>query len=148
MKRILIISALAAIGFGPVLESAFATDNVERFSITRTDDGYIRTDAVTGAISKCTETAGQLVCRMAADDRQAYDASISDLEAKIDSLETRIAALEKSVSPGSALQSPAQNEKEFETSLNQMERFFRRFMGIVKEFQTFGGDTTPAPDRT
>ena len=144
MKRLLIISVLAATG----MAHAFANEPIERFSITRTDDGYVRTDVATGAVSKCTETAGQLVCRMAADDRLAYDANIAELEAKIDSLEKRISALEKIAPAGSGLQIPEQNEKEFETSLNQMEQFFRRFMGIVKEFQQFGGDTAPTPDRT
>ena len=62
MRPILIIAALFLTGPVPAL----ATGTEERFSITRTDDGFIRTDAATGAVSKCTETAGQLVCRMAA----------------------------------------------------------------------------------
>ena len=136
MRPILIIAALFLTGPVPAL----ATGTEERFSITRTDDGFIRTDAATGAVSKCTETAGQLVCRMAADDREAYDASIADLETNIDSLEKRIASLERGLPATSGLKSPAQGEKEFETSLNQMEQFFRRFMGIVKEFQAFGGN--------
>jgi hypothetical protein len=142
VKKLMIISALA------ISSAAHANDTIERFSIARTGDGYVRTDTATGAVSKCTETAGQLVCRMAADDRQAYDANISDLQMKIDSLEKRISALEKSAPLGSVLQTPAQDEKEFETSLNQMEQFFRRFMGIVKEFQQFGSDTAPTPGRT
>ena len=144
MKRTLIIFVLAATGIAP----AFANNTVERFSIIRTDDGFVRTDTATGTVSKCTETAGQLICRMAADDQRAYEASITDLETKIDSLEKRISALEKIAPAGSGLQSPAENEKEFETSLNQMEKFFRRFMGIVKEFQQFGDNAPPAPDRT
>ena len=143
MKRTLIILAVAICS----LSAANAAGLEERYSITRTVDGYIRTDTSNGQTSICTEKDGQLVCRMAADDRQAYEADIAALQNKIDSLEQRIIALEKGSPASSALQTPGQNEKEFETSLNQMEQFFRRFMGIVKEFQAFGSDTAPAPDR-
>ena len=136
-----------AITTGSLGTYAYA-DVTQRYTLQRSSDGYVRTDTATGAISKCTETGDQLVCRMAADDRQAYDADIAALEAKVDSLERRILTLEKGNLPDVTLNAPVQDEKEFQTSLNRMEQFFRRFMGIVKEFQAFGGDAAPAPDRT
>ncbi|MGL4406662.1 MAG: hypothetical protein ACRCT6_12935 [Notoacmeibacter sp.] len=141
----------AAIVFGIVfgaLTSATATEVEQRYSISRTTDGYVRTDVTTGQISVCTEQGDQLICRMAPDERQAYEADIAALQLKIDSLEKRIAELEKPITSGSAANPPAQDEQEFQTSLDRMEQFFRRFMGIVKEFQAFGTETPPIPDKT
>jgi hypothetical protein len=115
-----------------------------RYVLEKSATGYVRMDTQTGAISTCADQSGELVCRMAADDRAAYEADIAELE-------KRIAALEaKGGMP--AAENPPASEEEFNTAMDRMEGFFRRFMGIVKEFQgEFGG--APAqpeiqPDRT
>jgi multidrug resistance efflux pump len=144
VKTLMIILALVISGGG----FALAGEPMERFSITSTDDGYVRTDSATGATSKCTETEGQLVCRLAVDDRQAYEADIAALAAKVDSLDKRISELEAQKPAKSPNATPPNDEAEFQTSLTRMEQFFRRFMGIVKEFQAFGSDNVPSPDRT
>jgi hypothetical protein len=144
MKKFLFVPMIIA----TCLSAAASAGETQRYSLQRTTDGYVRTDTSTGKTSVCIENGDQLVCRMAADDRQAYETDIAALEAKIDSLEMRISALEKSNPSGPTPKQPVENEMEFQTSLNRMEQFFRRFMGIVKEFQAFGGDNAPSPDRT
>jgi hypothetical protein len=144
MKNFLFVPMIIA----TCLSAAAGAEETQRYSLQRTTDGYVRTDTSTGKTSVCIENGDQLVCRMAADDRQAYETDIAALEAKIDSLEMRISALEKSNPSGPTPKQPVENEMEFQTSLNRMEQFFRRFMGIVKEFQAFGGDNAPSPDRT
>jgi hypothetical protein len=148
MNRTLCVLAIALAING----QAAASETVQNYSIVRTADGYVRTDTRTGQTSVCTESDGQLVCRMAADDRkafeQAYDGDLAALQHRIDSLEQRLAALESGASLKAPAGKPPESEAEFQTSLNRMEQFFRRFMGIVKEFQQFGGETTPPPDRT
>lgn len=144
MKSTYFIAAFVA-GF---FSTASYAGETQRYTLQRTNDGYVRTDTATGAISVCSEQGDQLICRMAVDDRQAYEADITALETKIDSLEKRVSSLE-SASSGSRNMTPSvENEQEFQTSLNRMEQFFRRFMGIAKEFQGFAGDNKPAPDRT
>jgi hypothetical protein len=144
IKMIFLLAALMA---GPlIIAEASAQD--QSYTLERTANGYVRTNTATGETSVCTEKGNQLVCRMAADDRQAFETDIVALEAKIDSLEQRIAALEKSNPAASNHNPPDQNEFEFQTSLDRMEQFFRRFMGIVKEFNQFGGDNPPPADRT
>jgi hypothetical protein len=138
----------AAVSLLLAMPHAVAADT-ERFSIAKTAEGYVRVDAVSGETSLCTETSGQLICRLAADDRTAYVTEIDGMNQRLADLEKRIAILEgKGASglPGQAL-SP-QSEEEFSTSLDRMEQFFRRFMGIVKEFNTLDEPATPAPDRT
>lgn len=113
-----------------------------RFALEKTDDGFVRMDTETGQMSVCTLTNDQLVCKMAADERSAFDADIA-------ALEDRVAALEQGRGQG-ALAVPEgelPSEQEFEQTLDYMERFMNRFMGIVEGF----GDNNsqePAPDRT
>jgi hypothetical protein len=144
MKTMLIVLAITFGGSGV----AFAGETTQRYSIVRSGDGFVLTDSNTGQTSACGEESGQLICRLVANEREAYETDIAALSKKVDSLEKRIAALEKGNSPNVTLNAPVEDEKEFQTSLNRMEQFFRRFMGIVKEFQAFGNQTAPAPDRT
>ena len=148
MKTLFFMSAFVTSSLTTAFATSAIAEETQRYSLQRTADGYVRTDTETGAISICTEKNDQLVCRMAVDDRQAYEADIAALEAKVDSLEKRISSLETNAPSVSNGKPAVENEQEFQTSLNRMEQFFRRFMGIVKEFQDFSGDTAPAPDKT
>lgn len=121
--------------------AAIAQD--ERYALERTDDGYVRMDLQTGRMSLCTERSGQLVCRLAADDREAFEQDLDRLAARLAAVEDRLAALEggpDGAPPAAALP----DEGEFEKSMDYMERFFRRFMDMVREFDR----DEPAPDRT
>ena len=120
-----------------------SAQEVERYQLERTQDGYVRLDTVTGRMTLCAERDGQLVCRMATEDRTAYDNEIDALQARVDALEARITALE-SGAPASALS----EDQEFERTMGYMERFFRRFMGIVKDLERDFGSGEPQADRT
>ncbi len=133
-------AALTALSVAPS-----AAQDVERYRLERTDDGYVRLDTTTGRTTLCQERSGQLVCKMAVEERSAFEGQIDDLEARIDALENRLATLEAG---GRSEELPS--EEEFEQTLGYMERFFRRFMGIVEEFDREEKTTQPAPpaDRT
>ena len=140
--RLILALAIAA-SAGP----AFAQDT-QRYTMERTADGYVRMDSQTGEMSICLEQSGQLVCKLAADDRQAYESDIDRLTTRIDRLEQRLGVLEGKA-PAVTEQLPP--EETFEQSLNYMERFFRRFMGIVKDFereQETPPQTPDSPQRT
>lgn len=128
---------LAAICSVMVMTPVLAED-AERYRMERTEDGFVRMDMATGQMSICRERGVELVCRAAVDEREAYHREIGDLEERVDRLEQRVAELE-----GAGLHSMVPSEEDFEQTLNQMERFFRRFFGMVREF-----DQEPAPDRT
>lgn len=133
-------AALTALSVAPSV-----AQDVERYRLERTDDGYVRLDTTTGRTTLCQERSGQLVCKMAVEERSAFEGQIDDLEARIDALENRLATLEAG---GRSEELPS--EEEFEQTLGYMERFFRRFMGIVEEFDREEKTTQPAPpaDRT
>ncbi|WP_295808822.1 hypothetical protein [uncultured Nitratireductor sp.] len=119
----------------------------ERFQLERTEQGYVRMDTETGAMSICHERSDQLVCAPAADERTAYEEDIAALQDKVEALESRIDALE---STSSETASELPSDEEFEQTLGLMERFFRRFMGIVRDFEEekTNSPEEPAPDRT
>lgn len=131
--------ALAFLAAGPVSGAEM------RFDMHKDGDRWVRLDRQTGAISVCREERGELVCRMSADDRAAWDTEVADLRSRIDRLEARVAQLEgRPVAPGD---DGLPSDEEFEKTLGFMEKFMRRFMGIVKDLESEQKQGLP-PDRT
>lgn len=139
--------AILSLSFLSASASSLVAQETERYQLERTEDGYVRLDTATGRVTLCQENAGKLVCRMAVEDQAAYDRDLDAYRDRIDALERRVAALE-----GGRPAAQMPNEQEFEQTLSYMERFFRRFMGIVKDFESEPGNSTtqpqPDPDRT
>ena len=140
MRTFLLIVAASALTGVPAV-----AQDVERYRLERTEAGYVRLDTVTGRMSICEERSGQLVCKAAVEEREAYDRDLGSLQDRLERVEQRLSRLEGQAAPG-ALPS----DEEFEQTMGYMEKFFRRFMGIVKDLERdFGrGDPEPAPDRT
>lgn len=124
-----------AAGLLPLAAMA-AEPDATRFQLERSGDHFVRLDRQTGAMSLCTEKDGALVCRMAADERAAY-------EDELDRLADRVSALEKSTTARPALPTDA----EVDRSIGIMERMMRSFMGIVREFQA-EDEADPLPQRS
>lgn len=118
--------------------TAGASAQDDRYAIERTEDGYVRLDTRTGQTSLCSEQSGQLVCRLAVDDREALQDDLDALQERLAAVEERLSALEGVPAAG------LPTEDEFEQGLSYMEQFFRRFMGIVRDLE----EETPPPDRT
>ena len=119
--------------------SAFAQD-AERYRLERTEDGYVRMDTRTGAMTLCQEREGELVCRRASESDDPAPAETDALRERIAALEERVEALEKQVESSVPLQ------EEFEQSLTLMERFFRRFIDIVRGLEEEEQPQEPAPE--
>jgi hypothetical protein len=115
-------------------------EEVERYRLEKTDTGYVRMDTATGEMSICEERTGQLVCKLAADERAAFQDDIDRLQAKLEGIEARVAKLEDRAIPEALLPSDEQVDK----SLDIMEKFFDRFMGIMKELD----EKETVPQRT
>jgi len=129
----------------------------DRYRLEKTPDGYVRMDTRTGEMSLCTERWGELVCRMAADERTAMQDELERLQSDIDALEDRlaevkalelrVAALENSLT--SRIEKTLPTEEDFNRTMSYMERFFRGFMGIVKDLEGENSKPTePGADRT
>ncbi|WP_377276860.1 hypothetical protein [Rhizobium sp. R86522] len=139
-KTLLTLAALS-LGVPVAMAQDAATD---RYTLEKSESGFVRLERQTGAVTLCTEADGTLTCRMAADERAAYDADLARLE-------KRIEALEKRVAEGTAAKSgELPSDAEIDRSIGIMERFMRTFFGLVQEFQgqEQDGSGDPVPDRT
>jgi len=136
--------------------SSLAADN-ENFRLEKSANGYVRMDTRTGQMSICEEKWGELVCRVAADERTAIQDEIERLQTELQTLEARLAqlaTLENRVtqlenSLTAKIERSLPTEEEFNKTMSYMERFFRRFMGIVKDLEGESPEpSAPGADRT
>lgn len=113
-----------------------------RYSMEKTETGFIRLDTASGDISLCREQDGQIVCRMAADERAAF-------EKELDLLTKRIEALEKGGATAQTGVKPAlPTDEEIDRTMSIMEKMMQRFMGIVKNLEDGEEETAPGKDAT
>jgi hypothetical protein len=132
MKTIAISLAAILLPLGVLAAEPDAT----RFQLERNGDHFVRLDRQTGAMSLCEEKDGSLVCRMAADERAAYDD-------ELDRLSNRVTALENKNIANKVLPTDA----EVDRSISIMERMMKSFMGMVKEFRS-EDERNPLPQKT
>ena len=114
-----------------------AAADAGRYVMEKTEKGYVRMDTATGEMSICAEKSGQLVCKLAADERAAFQDAL-------DRLEERVSRLEEKADRTLAVPS----EEEFDEGLDRMEKFFRRFLGIIEEQEKRENGGGMLPDRT
>jgi hypothetical protein len=89
LKSILVGAAILA----ATQVSAAAPPAAERYTLERADGGFVRLDRTSGAISLCRlEGAAGLVCRLAADDRLAYEAQLGALQGELARLKAQAKA--------------------------------------------------------
>lgn len=143
LSHIVVPSLLALLAAAP----AHAQETA-RYQLEKTANGYVRMDTQTGAMSTCEERSGQLVCRMAADERTAAMDEIDRLNRSIEDLDGRVARLENSLA--AKLESSLPSEEEFNKTMSYMERFLRGFLGIVKDMEKDNGSDPgkPVPQKT
>ena len=119
-----------------MIVAAPASAEEGRYRLERAGDQFVRMDTHSGAMSVCVLKDGQLACQPAAMPSGTVN---GDVEARLAALERRVEVLEGGFNGTAGLPS----DEEFERGLGYMERFFRRFMCIAREFSE-----EPAPNRT
>jgi hypothetical protein len=130
MRSIALAATAATFALSSLQAGAQSSD--QRFTLEKSGDGYVRMDNRTGQMSMCAEETGQLVCKLAADDRQAFEDELGRLQDRVAQLEKRVSEMEtvRRLNPEALLPT----DEDVEKSLTYMERFFRRFMDIVRDF--------------
>src|SRR5262245_34721503 len=131
-RKIMQLSGILASAFlVSALPLAAVAQDTDRYTLERSGNGYIRMDRKTGDMSICEEHSGQLVCRLAADERAAFQDEVDRLQDRLSGLEKRVVELETTSRPKTEKALPT--EEDLERSLGYMERFVRRFMDIVRD---------------
>lgn len=120
-------------GFSPLaapLSAQAQEEQAGRFQLERTEKGIVRLDTQSGTLTLCHEKEGNLVCRMAADERAAY-------EEELDRLTKRVEALENGTQPGQRdekrLGRSLPSDADIDRSFAIMEKMMKRFMGLAEE---------------
>ena len=134
-----------ALAAGSLWSCAAMAQETTTYTLERTDTGYVRMNNKTGEMSICQERSGQLICKLAAEERTAYDEDIADLKVRVAKLEATVASMGK-IPP--VVRDALPSDEEFEKGLSYMEKFMRRFMGIAKEFGYDNKDTKPEQQTT
>lgn len=104
----------------------------DRYSVVKTDKGSIRVDRKNGAVSYCRETAGSVVCSMAADERAAWRDEMERMAARIDALEAKLAS--NAVAPP-ADKPTATNKTDdgLDKAMDKVEGLMRRMIDVAKD---------------
>ncbi|HSG94663.1 MAG TPA: hypothetical protein VLA28_04035 [Afifellaceae bacterium] len=137
MIRMIVVPVLMLAFAGPAAAQSVVRDG--RYAIVPVEDGFLRLDTGTGAVSRCTGKIDRLTCRILPDERLAYEAEIGRLEDRIDELESRVAVLEER-RPFGSLDVPngegeLPSEEEIDKVMTLAEKVMRRFFGFVKELK-------------
>jgi hypothetical protein len=121
-----------------------------RFEIREHGDGFVRLDRQTGELSYCTIGESGLACRVAAEEREAYQQALADFEERLSRLEGQpgVGAGSEIGTTGSKRQdrlAPQENppagpeggdgERELDQAMNLAERAMKRFFDVIREWQ-------------
>lgn len=134
------ISTLAIVTFGSIIFSSIATADemdVQRFTMEAVENGIVRLDSATGELTMCQSVGDQLICKLAVDERRTYEEEIGHLTDRITSLERQLAGVPE-MRPNEL-----PSEEELERTMTMMERFMRRFFGMVDELERDRSDRQP-----
>ncbi|AOF90444.1 MULTISPECIES: hypothetical protein [Rhizobiaceae] len=134
------ICSLPVIVAATLLAGSAHAEGEGRYRMEKTEGGFVRLDTTTGEVSLCREQDGQIVCRMAADERAAF-------EKELDLLTKRVEALEKGGATALSDAKPAlPTDEEIDRTMSIMEKMMQRFMGIVKNLEDGEEETAPGKD--
>lgn len=129
----LLISVIFA---SPAMAESAAQNPNARFSIIETAKGFLRLDQKNGNISICKIEGGQMGCKMAADERHAYQKEIERVNQQLDKIKARLGALEgRETTAKLKSDKPDTKEEEFDRALKFADKAFRQFFGMVQELK-------------
>lgn len=143
---------LLALSFSAAAPALAQDGLANRFTMQKTENGFVRMDTQTGEMSMCAETDGEIVCKMAADERHAFEDQLARLSARVAALEKKAAGDDLQPSMIAPPDSALPDDAEIERTLGVMEKMMRRFFGMVdemrKDFDKDAAPREPAPDHT
>jgi len=118
----------------------------DRYSMDERDGGVVRIDKKTGQVSYCDVSNANIVCRLGADERLAYEAELERLGEQVAMLEKKLELSPvKTKRPNETVPGIPNREstldKEFNKAMDFAESAMRRFFKVVQELkEEFKGD--------
>ena len=143
MRPLLFAAVVSSFVFSPLVGASAQ----ERYSMEKMENGTIRLNNKSGAVSYCREVGSGMTCSMAADERATWSAEMEAMAARIELLEQRLAQLETKAPPadakpdaGGAEPKPGENltekeERQLDKAMRVAEKMMRRMIGVVKELK-------------
>lgn len=119
-----------------------------RYQLERRGENFVRLDTLTGEMSICTIEAEELVCRLSADERDAFLDELTDLQSRMDEMEKRrdIARNDRGdhFDDGDDHDYGSDRfEKELDQALDFSKRALRKFRDVIEDLENDrpkGGD--------
>lgn len=140
MRQSLILAGALLLAMPALAEDA--APGAGRYAIQPSDDGFVRLDTESGAVSHCTRTDGVWRCEAVADDKaaleskvEALSAEVEALTAELDRLRTELADLKGVETDKPKAELSPENEKEFDRAMGFAERLMKRFFEMVHDLK-------------
>ena len=136
MRVMIVAFALGIWALPAAAQSPDADD--KRFSLHKVDDGYLRLDGRTGAVSLCTRPDSGWACRTVPDERSALESEIGRLAAE--NAELKRTMLDRGISlPGLPPRPPADvgvgsaapTDSDIDRVVALAERLWRRTLDVI-----------------
>ncbi len=114
-----------------------AEDVDGRYRMVPTAEGFLKLDTRSGALSECKRGPDGYQCRLVPDEQNALQAEIDRLAKENADLREQLAKAGSSLPerPGESTRSSPilPRDEEIDCALGYMEKFLRRFMGILRD---------------
>lgn len=120
-----LLIAIVALGVSGVASQ----EKQGRFVMSPTENGFVRLDTETGAMSLCAQRNGRWGCELMEDEAQKLHDEIARLRDEVKRLEEQLAAAE----PRKRLELPT--EEEVDRALDYFENIFRKFRERIERFE-------------
>ncbi|MGQ3674370.1 hypothetical protein ACT6QH_02555 [Xanthobacter sp. TB0139] len=124
---------------------ANATDPAQansRFSFSQTDDGALRLDSKTGAVSLCAKGPEGYACKLLPDSQKAYEAELARLRKEIATLKGETGQTEQpELDPGNLSGDMPPDPADVDAVLDYAEKFFLRLKQMYENL-----NSSPAPN--
>jgi len=137
MRQSLILAGALLLAMPAFAEDA--TPGAGRYAIQPSDDGFVRLDTESGAVSHCTRTDGVWRCEAIADDKaalvEALSAEVEALTAELGRLRTELADLKGIETDKPRTELSPEDEKDFDRAMGFAERLMKRFFEMVRDLK-------------
>lgn len=119
-----------------------------RYTMTSVEEGMLRLDTKTGAVSQCAKDAGKWVCKTVADDRIALENEIDRLSNENQKLRAQLEKDGSALPPELKLQPEVPNswlpdDKRVDEFMSFFEKIMRRFKQMAESMQDDATEERP-----